>query len=256
MINKQATDKMTEMVALIKKYGKLGNTDLETEASREYRRRAWVIAKMLSSLSEHAAQSDFYNLLSDQEFRTDKERQRCHMGARQEDRAFMKVLCEFDDLAAKFAAKSAGSNEKTETQLVNEIELLTARLNSATAYLVQAQYAAKQKAAKKKIKDVPAFVARDTSVITAMENLDTVKDEFSAATAGAAARGFKVKLTQVRTVVTRIEPVNAPVLKAVKKVNNVIEATVPKSTKKAKPALKLVVKQEAKAKAKPAKKLA
>lgn len=232
MIDKQAADKMAEMVALIKKYSKLGNTGVETEASREYRRRAWVISKMLSSLSEHAAESDFYNLLSDRVSETDKERQRCYNIARQEDRAFMTVLCDFDERSKKFADEHAGSNEKTEAQLAREIEMVTARLNSATAYRVQAEDAANEKAAKKKIKDVPAFVARDTSVISAIAGLETIKDEFAAATAAAAARGFKVQLTKVRTVVTKIEPVIAPVLKGVTKVKKVIEATAPKSTTK------------------------
>lgn len=254
MINKEAVDKMAEMLALIKKYGKLGNVEVETEASSEYRRRAWVITKMLSKFSEHAAESDFYFLLSDQVSRTDKERKRCYDIARQEDREFMKVLCEFDDRAAKFVAESAGSNEKTETQLVSEIEVLTARLNSATTYLLHAQDVAREKAAKKKIKDVSAYVARDTSVTSAVENLETIKAEFSKANAVAAARGFSVKLTKLRTVVTRTEPVKTPVLKAVKKVKNAIDASVPKSTKKANPQLKVAPKAAGKAETRLAKK--
>lgn len=256
MIDKQAIDKMTEMLALIKKYGKLGGAEVETEASSEYRRRAWVITKMLSKLTEHAAESDFYFMRSCSARETDKERERLYRIARQEDRDFMKVLAEFDDRAAKFASESAGSNEKTETQLINEIELVTARLETATAHLGGMQGAAKEKAAKRKIKDVPAFVAKDTSVISAVENLETIKAEFSKANAVAAARGFSVKVTKLRTVVTRTEPIKAPVLKAVKKVKKAIEAAVPKSAKKAKPTLKVVAKPAAKAKPPAAKKAA
>jgi hypothetical protein len=256
MIDKQAIDKMTEMLPLIKKYGKLGGAEVETEASREYRRRAWVITKMLSKLTEHAAESDFYNLLSDRVSETDKERQRCYNVARQEDREFMKVLCEFDERAAEFAATSAGRNKKTKTQVVQEIELLAARLETARSHLESTQGTAKEKAAKRKIKDVPAFVARDTSVIRARENLETVKDEFSKANAVAAARGFTVKVTKVRTVVTTIEPVEAPVLKSAKKMKKVVKAPVPQSTKKAKPVLKVVMAPAVKAKSIAAKKAA
>lgn len=168
MIDKQAVEKMTEMLALIKKYGKLGTVEVETDASSEYRRRAWAITKMLSKLTEHAAESDFYFLLSDRPSETDKERHRCYQVARQEDRAFMTVLREFDQCAKQFADEFPGSNEKTDTQLVHEIELLTTKISAATANLEKSQRAATEKAAKKKIKDVPAFVARDASVISAI----------------------------------------------------------------------------------------
>ena len=256
MINKQSVDKMTEMLALIKKFGELGDVEVETEASSEYRRRAWVVTKMLSKFTEHAAESDFYFMRSASAHETDKERERLYRIARQEDREFMKVLLEFDDHAVKFAEKSAGNNEKTEGQLVHEIELLTVQVSTATAYLLQLQAAVSEKASKKKIKDVDAFVARDVSVIGAVAKLDTFKVEFSAATAAAAARGLKVKLTKIRTVVTRIGPVEAPVLDVVKKAKKVIEAAEPKSTKKAKPALTVVAKPAAKAKPKVAKKAA
>lgn len=227
VIDKQATDKMAEMLTLIRKYGTLGNTEVETEASSEYRRRAWVIAKMLSKLAEHAAESDFYYLLSDRVSDTDKDRQRCYKVARKEDHAFMVVLGDFDERAKEFAVNSAGTNEKTETQLVHEIELLTSEFSSATAQLGYAQDEAKAKASKKKIKDVLAFVAKDATVIAATAMLKSTENEFAKANAAAEKRGFVVKITKVRTLVNKLEPVKAPVESELK--------VMAKPTAKAKP---------------------
>ena len=258
MINKQAVDKMAEMLALIKKYGRRGDVEVETEASNEYRRRAWVITKMLSKLAEHAAESDFYFLRSSSAHATDKERERFYRSARQEDREFMKVLCEFDERATKFSQEPAGSNEKTETQLVCELELLTAQVKSADAVLQRHQSAAEEKAVRRKIKDVPAFIARDASVADAIQGLKENKDKFAKATAAAAARGFSVKVTKLRTVVTRNESLITPPIKAVRKVDKLISTEIPKSAKKVKPRLKAVaeVVEKAKARASLAKKTA
>ena len=103
---------------------------------------------------------------------------------------------------------------------------------------------------------MPAFVAKDTSVISAVENLETIKGEFSKANAVAAARGFSVKVGKLSTVVTKIEPAKAPVLKPVKKMKKVVQTALPKSTKTAKPALKVVATTPAKAKTAPNKKAA
>ena len=84
-----------------------------------------------------------------------------------------------------------------------------------------------------------------------------LKDEFSAANAAAAARGFSVRMTKLRTVVTKMVPVQAPVLEVVKKVKKVkqlVEAAEPKSTKKAKRPLTVVEEPVAKTKPKAPKK--
>ena len=217
MIDNQATDKMAEMVALINEYSTLGRTEVETEASSEYRRRAWVIANMLSEFAGHAANSDLYNLQSDSAQETDKERQVYFRMARLEDFEFMKVLREFDEQAQIFKDKSAGSNEKTDAQLVQEIEILTGQLNRAKVQIEHAQEASKEKATKKKIKNIPAFVVKDVNVIAATTTLTMVRNQLSSAITAAAERGIEVKFTKFRTVVKKLESVVIPALKAEKK---------------------------------------
>jgi hypothetical protein len=78
MIDKQAIDTMTEMLALIAKYAKGAYPTVETAESYANRGRAWSITKMLAKLAEHAAESDFYFLLSKDVHKTDAERKHCY----------------------------------------------------------------------------------------------------------------------------------------------------------------------------------
>jgi hypothetical protein len=203
MINKQAIDTMTQMLALISKYAKGAYPEITTEASSENRRRAWAITKMLARLAEHAAESDFYFLLSDNVNTTDTERQRCHQIARQEDRGFMDELLEFQKRAKQFAHEPVIGNDRTDNDIVRELEHLLQRVQVLQTRQADSPAGAGTKLTTKERKMWEA----DQSLIA--ERLATAKQQLEAAEKLALTRGMVVSLNRFRTVIKRVVPAPA-----------------------------------------------
>lgn len=243
MIDKQAVEAMTEMLALITKYSKGAFPDVETEASSENRRRAWALTKMLSRFAEHAAESDFYFFLSDNVNSTDAERKRCYQIARQEDRGFVQELDKFQTRASEYQAKPVIGKNRTDGDIVREIERLIPDVQMLKKMQADLAEGATAKVSKKERE------RREASDVVIEESLRSVKKQLEATEKLALTRGMVVSLNRYRTVIKRVEPTLAPSSKpatAAAKANKV-------------PALKLVAMKtapQAKSKTSPMKKAA
>lgn len=234
MIDKQAIDTMTEMLAIIAKYSKGAYPQVETVASCENRRRAWSITKMLARLAEHAAESDFYSLLSNDVHRTDADRKRCYQIAKQEDHAFMDELHNFKKRAAEFERAPATGKDRTDNDIVRELErllqqvhVLEMQANSAVA--AGGKLTTKERKLKEANQSVDA------------ERLASVKSQLQTAEKLALSRGIVVSLKRSGTVIKRVEtPAAKPAAtttKAEKASVLKLVATRPAPTARAKTAL-------------------
>lgn len=227
MINTQAVETMTQMLALITKYAKGAYPEVETEASSENRRRAWAVTCMLARFAELVAKSDMYFLLADDPYKTDAERERCYQIARQVDRGFMREVSEFQKCAEEFKNEPATDKNRTDDDIVRELECLLPnvqvlqKLQAHSAEAVDAKSTTKERE------------RREVSQAVIAENLTSVTQKLEAAEKLALSRGMVVSLNQRRTVIKRVAPAQAQSTKQ------------PSATTKAKkaPALKLVAKK-------------
>ncbi len=224
MINKEAVETMTQMLAVITEYSNGAHPEVETEASCENRRRAWCITKMLAKLAEHAAESDFYVLLSENVHRTDADRHRCHQVARQEDDGFMSVLGEFQARVSEYESDPVTGNDRTDSDIVLELERLLQNVRALQKLQEVFADGAGAKVTKKERERCEA----NLTVIA--EELAGVKQQLEATEKLALTRGMVVSLNRYRTVIKRVEPALAPRSKP---------ATAPTKAKKG-PVLKLV----------------
>lgn len=243
MINSQAIETMTQMLALITKYGKDAYPEVETEASRENRRRAWAVTSMLAKFAEHAGESDMYFLLADDPRKTDAERKHCYQIARQEDIGFMRELNEFRKCAEGFKTEPVTGKLRTDNDIVRELEHLLQRVQALQTRQADSPAGAGTKLTTKERKLREA----DRSLIA--EHLATAKQQLEATKKLALARGMVVSLNRFRTVIQRVAPGPVPATKP---------AAATTKAKKA-PALKLVATKTAsktKSKKTPAKKSA
>lgn len=234
MIDKQAIDTMTEMLALIAKYSKGAYPQVETTASSENRRRAWSITKMLARLAEHAAESDFYFLLSNDVHRTDADRKRCYQIAKQEDHAFMDELHNFEKCAAQFERAPATGKDRTDNDIVRELERLLQQIHVLEMQANSAVAAGGKLTTKeRKLKEAKQSVDA--------ERLASVKSQLEAAEKLALSRGMVVSLNRSRTVIKRVETPVAKPSAATAKAEKVsvlkLVATKPVPTAKTKTAL-------------------
>lgn len=234
MINKQAIDAMTEMLALIAKYSKGAYPKVETAASSENRHRARSIAKMLARLAEHAAESDFYFLLSDDVHRTNADRKRCYQITKQEDHAFMNELHNFKKRAAEFERAPATGKNRTDNDIVLEVERLLQQVQILRMQSNSA-LAAGDKGTTKERK------LNEASQSRIAEALASVKPRLEAAEKLALSRGMVVSLNRTRTVIKRVAtPVakpSAPTAKGEKASALKLVATKPAPKAKTKTAL-------------------
>ena len=211
MINKQAIDTMTQMLALITKYAKDAYPDVETEASSENRRRAWSITKMLARFAEHAAESDFYFLLSDNVDSTDAERKRCYQIARQEDRSFMDELHNFQKRAAEFEVKPVTGKQRTDDDIVRELERVFRDVQMLKKMRADSAESAAAKVSKKERE------RRDASRAVIEEQLGSLAPHLEALQKLALTRGMVVSLNRYRTVIKRVAPAPAQIVKTTAK---------------------------------------
>lgn len=198
MIDKQAIDTMTKMLAVISKYAKGAYPEVETEASSENRRRAWTVTKMLARLAENAAGSDFYFLLSDDVNNTDAERKRCYQIARQEDRGFMDELHNFQKRAAEYEGNPVIEKNRTDGDIIRELECL---LQNVRVLQKMQEGSAESSALKVTKKERER---RDASRAVIEENLASVKHQLAITEKLALARGMLVSLNRHRTVIKRM----------------------------------------------------
>jgi hypothetical protein len=234
MIDKQAIDTMTEMLALIAKYSKGAYPQVETTASKENRRRAWSITKMLAKLAEHAAESDFYFLLSKDVHQTDAERMHCYQIAKQEDFAFMQELHAFKKCADEFERSPATGKDRTDNDIVRELERLLQQVQ-VLRMRANSDLAAGGKLTTKERKLKEATQSADA------ERLASVMSQLEAAEKLALSRGMVVSLNRFRTVIKLIETPVAKPSAATAKAEKVsvlkLVATKPVPTAKTKTAL-------------------
>lgn len=200
MINKQAIDTMTQMLALISKYSKGAYPEVETAESCENRRRAWAITKMLARLAEHAAESDFYFLLSDIVHKTDAERDRCYQIARQEDDGFMNELENFQTRAKEFASQPVKSNERTDNDIVRELEHLLRDVKMLRKLQADSSLPVSTKLPTKERK------LREANLSVIAEQLASLTPKLEAAEKLALTRGMVMSVNRYGTVIKRIEP--------------------------------------------------
>ncbi len=137
VINDNNTAQLVEMAKLVRKYGLLGNKEVETVNSRENRRRAWVLLKHLATFATHMAtrmeQTDFFSLHSNEANKSADEQKRCYDAIRQDDQELLAELYAFEASAAEFKSKSAGKDVKTKAQLAREAYTLGEKEKVAAA---------------------------------------------------------------------------------------------------------------------------
>jgi hypothetical protein len=104
MINEQAIDTMTQMLALISKHGKSAYAEVGTDASREHRTRARTVAAMLVRLTNHAVRGDACTLLSDSAS-SHTEREYYSRAGRRQNNGFMRELYAFQQWVLQFESE-------------------------------------------------------------------------------------------------------------------------------------------------------
>jgi hypothetical protein len=198
---------------------------------------------MLAKLAEHAAEGDFYVLLSENVHRTDADRHRCQQVARQEDDGFMDVLGKFQARVSEYESDPVTGNDRTDADIVHELERL---LQNVRAFQKLQEVFADGAGAKVTKKERERCEANLT-VIT--EELSSIAGRLDALEKLALTRGMVVSLGRYRTIIKRLVPGSATITNT---------PTAPTKAKKA-PALKLVVMKtapQAKSKTSPTKKSA
>jgi hypothetical protein len=198
MIDKYTIDIMTEMLALISKYSKGAHPKVETAASCENRRRAWSITKMLARLAGHAAESDFYLLLSNNVQRTNADRNRCYQIAAQEQDAFTEELRNFRKRASEFELAPATAKDRTDHDIVRELEHLLPQVQ-VLQMKANLTVAACEKLSAKERKLMEANPCVDAV------HLARMKSRLEAAEKLALSRGMVVSFNRTRTVIKRVE---------------------------------------------------
>lgn len=199
MIDKQAIDAMTQMLAVIKKHAKGAYPEVETGASREHRRRAWAITALLARFAAHAAESDLYFLFASDPRETDAERAHCRQIARQEDRGFMKELHNFEERVAEYEAKPIrGGRNRTDDDIVRELESL---LQSVKGLKKLQASSALPAGTKLTAKDRKLREAHEAAI---KEELASLKPKLERAEKLALSRGIVVSLGRYGTVIKRV----------------------------------------------------
>jgi hypothetical protein len=202
MIDKQAIDAMTEILTLISKYANGAYPEVETEASRENRRRAWAFTKMLARLAENAAESDFYFLLSDNVNSTNAERKRCYQIARQEDLGIIHELHNFHTRASEYESNPATGRDRTDGDIVRELEI---RLDEVKAFQELHKISLEPSMLTKKERDL-----RGINQSAIAERLTSTTQEIAGLERLALTRGMVVSLNRHRTVIKRVDAVPMP----------------------------------------------
>lgn len=220
MIDKQAIETMTQMLALISKFSKSAYPKVTTEASSENRRRAWVFTKMLARLAEHAAESDFYFHLSDNVNTTNAERLRCYQIARQEDCGFMDELHKFKKRAKEFESKPATGKDRTDNDIVRELERLLQQVQVAQGGLTSSSEPVGAKLTKKQRELNEA----NRSVVA--ERLAIYKRQLESTEKLALSRGMVVSQNRHRTVIKRVDPAPTQNIKPAPRVSKAKTAPV------------------------------
>ena len=203
MINKQAIDTMNQMLTLINKYGADASPDVETVASSENRRRAFLITKMLASFAVRVADSDMNYLRFDDVGATNAERRRCHLIARQLDRGFMREVIQFQKLAEEFENTPVCSNDRTDNDIALELECYLHDVK------VLRQLDAKiADVARVELTEGEAKLQNEKHSLVA-EKLAIAKMQLEATAELALTRGMVVSMNQRRTVIKRVAPAPA-----------------------------------------------
>lgn len=199
MIDQQAVEVMEQMVSLIKEYAENAYPDVATEASQERRRRAWVFTRQLAELAQHAANSDLEAALADNVHSTYAEREKCAYASRTSDKAFMRVLREFNEKAAAFENCSIEAEERTDGDVIRCIEDLHQKrevLHAHRAHLIEnLRTETSKKAAKAQNEQLAAVEQKLHDVETKLAESETV----------AASRGIAVSFNRYRTVIKKIK---------------------------------------------------
>lgn len=225
MINKQAIDTMTQMLALITKFAKDAYPEVETEASYVNRQRAWSLTCMLARFAEHAAESDMYFLLADDPRKTDAEREHCYRVARQEDIGFMRELNEFRKCAEEFKNEPATDKNRTDDDIVRELECLLQNVRALQGMHAGFAEIGAVKVTKKERE------RREASRTVIAAELASVKQQLEVTENLARARGMVVSLGRHRTIIKQVaKPALAPGAKS----------AAPATKAKKAPVLKLV----------------
>jgi hypothetical protein len=110
MITTAETQTITEFSKTIHKHAKKAENATAPAIQAEHRRRAWVLMKLVSEITQHFSEADLYYQMSLMTARTAKDRARCASISNQETNAacgvmaeFMRKAAEFDNITAKAA---------------------------------------------------------------------------------------------------------------------------------------------------------
>lgn len=198
MIDNQAIETMSQMLSLIKQYAKSAYPEVETEASSENRRRAWVITNMLAKTAQCVADSDLQLLIADDVHRTYSERDSHVHNAKCSDRGFMLNLHEFKKQAQEYEASPMTNEQRTDGDIIRELEVLYPRREALYARRSDAADRLKIKMSKKDEKLAAADLAN------VQTKLDSVEEKVGAAEALLVSRGITVSFNRYRTVVERV----------------------------------------------------
>ena len=198
MIDNQAIETMSQMLSLIEQYAKSAYPEIETEASSENRRRAWVITNMLAKIAQCTAESDLQLLIADDVHRTYSERDDHTHNAKCSDREFMLTLHEFKKQAHEYETRPTTSVQRTDGDAIRELEVLYPQRDALYARRSDAAARLKLKMSKKDEKLTAADLAH------VQTKLDSVEEKVSAAEALLVNRGITVSFNRYRTVVERV----------------------------------------------------
>lgn len=198
MIDNQAIETMSQMLSLIEQYAKSAYPDVETEASSENRRRAWVITNMLAKAAQCVADSDLQSLVADDVHRTYSERDSHVHNAKCSDREFMLNLHEFKKKAQEYEARPTTNEQRTDGDIIRELEVLYPQRDALYARRSDAADRLKIKMLKKDEKLAAADLAN------VQTKLDSVEEKVGAAEAFLVSRGITVSFNRYRTVVERV----------------------------------------------------
>ena len=198
MIDNLAIETMSQMLSLIKEYAKSAYPEVETEASSENRRRAWVITNMLAKAAQCVADSDLQWLVADDVHRTYSERDSHAHNAKCSDREFMLNLHEFKKQAQEYEARPTTNEQRTDGDIIRELEVLYPQRDALHARRSDAADRLKIKMSKKDEKLAAADLAN------LQTKLDSVEEKVGAAEALFVNRGITVSFNRYRTVVERV----------------------------------------------------
>lgn len=205
MIDKQAIEAMSEMLSMIKKFAKNAYPEIETEASEENRRRAWVLTSQLAELAELAAESDMHSLMADNVNRTYSEREQQGFSAKRTNREFMLKLHEFKKTAEEYNNQPVTGKDRTDGDIVRSLEILRPQRDALRAR--RSDFADKLRLT------LPKKESKETGAQLAFveEKLRDVEEKLAAAETLAASRSIVVSFNRYRTVFERVA--NGPKMK-------------------------------------------